>query len=253
MIAILCPTRGRPEQFKRMVDSVRKTSSAVKVFATADKEYDGVQIDEWLYSPDGLPTAQKWNNLAQFVMAEPRLKWRNDNEVRLFMLGSDDMYFDTPGWDKALIDHYNALENKVHVWSLQDSRDKDGTPHIICSREYIEAMNYFIPPIFLHFFVDTWTVQIAKANSCFTHMRDYLLVHDKPNDRGQADETHSRIRQWGWHERDKYVNDTMQHVLWFEKQRLADIINPPSFTSDSNRNAILAMRAIGEYSKGGRE
>jgi hypothetical protein len=146
-------------------------------------------------------------------------------ENKLFMLGADDMIFETEGWDKALIDHYNALENKIHVFSLQDSRDIDGTPHIICTREYIEAMGYFLPPLFLHWYVDSWTAEIAKANGCFTHLRDYKLTHDKPSDQGKPDETHSRIRQFGWHERDKWVNDHCQHFLRHEKDRLKFKLN----------------------------
>lgn len=166
--------------------------------------------------PENLPTAHKWN-----LMAENALQ---NSSAKLFMLGADDMIFETPGWDKALIDHYNALENKIHVYALRDSRDTDGTPHIIVSRDYILAMGYFVPPLFLHWFIDSWTVEIAKANNCFTHLRDFKLTHDKPSDRGQPDETHSRIREWGWHERDKWVAEKMAHVLEGEKKRLGGFI-----------------------------
>jgi len=163
-----------------------------------------------------LPTAHKWNILADATSGNP--------ENKLFMLGADDMIFETEGWDKALIDHYNNLENKIHVYALQDSRDVDGTPHIIVTREYIECMGYFVVPIFLHWKIDTWTTEIAKANGVFTHLRDYLLTHDKPSDKGQGDETFSRIRSWGWRERDQYVADKCAHFLEFEKARLARAI-----------------------------
>lgn len=224
MIAILCPTRGRPEQCQRMIESAFRTSAGkVQLYiAVSGDEFEvykgalfvpdqnrvGVCMVEM---PDGMPTAHKWNRLAELAAKQP---------AGLFMLGSDDMYFDTPGWDKALIDHYNSLENKIHCYALQDSRDIDGTPHPIVTREWIEAMGYAFPPIFLHWFLDTWTVDIAKANNCFTHLRDYLLVHDKLSDKGLADETHSRIRQWDWHDRDKWVNDHCQHFLEHEKERL---------------------------------
>lgn len=196
-IAILCPTRGRPEQLNRMIKSVNDCAR--------------VYVDQ----RDMMPTVQKWNDLAEHAATY--------EDHKLFMLGSDDMWFGDYGWDKALIDHYNTLENKIHVYALRDSRDDNGTPHPIVTREYIEAMGYFVPPIFLHWFVDTWTVEIAKAKGVFTHLKDYLLIHDKPSDRGEADETHSRIRQWGWHERDKWVNDHCQHFLELEKERLMGI------------------------------
>ena len=223
-IAILCPTKGRPEQFRRMVDSASKTAAGEIIY------YQDVQGDHYnsidalqgktlsyiLSSPDMLPTVYRWNRMALLAM--------NHKHCNLFMLAADDIVFATPLWDKAIIDHYNALDNKIHVYALQDSRDPEGTPHQIVTREYIEAMGYFCPPIFLHWHTDTWTTEIAKANGVFTHMKDYLLIHDKPSDRGEPDATHTGIRAQGWHERDQYVAKTCGHFLDVEKKRLASII-----------------------------
>lgn len=216
-IAILCPTRNRPEKLARMIKSAGGNRVYVG-FSDIERDIQNQDLTKVIVGqfPDNLPTSQKWNDMA--------LAAKNYTDARLFMLGADDMYFETPGWDKALLDHYNSLENKIHAYALQDSRDPDGTPHPIVSREWIDALGYFVPPIFLHWFVDSWTVNIAKANGVFTHFKQFRLVHDKPSDRGEADETHSRIREWGWHERDKFVNDTCQHFLECEKSRLASEI-----------------------------
>jgi hypothetical protein len=163
-----------------------------------------VVVPEW-------STVMSWNFLAD-----------SKAEGHLIMLGSDDMVFATPGWGTALLNHYNALENKIHVYHLQDSRDADGSPHPIISREYIAAMGYFLPPVFYHWYVDSWTRKIAEANGCFSYFKDYQLIHDKPSDVGKADETHNRIRKQGWHERDSYVNQKCQHFLEYEKSRLAE-------------------------------
>lgn len=218
-IALLCPTRGRPEQFKRMCESVDKTSTVENIIM-AGLFKDDIHADEYGFSehfrqsmlPDW-STVMSWNHLANLAL-------ETFQDAKLFMLAADDIIFETAGWDKALINHYEALENKIHVYALQDSRDPDGTPHFFATREYVEAMGYFVPPIFLHWFVDTWTVAIAKANGVFTHLRDYRLEHRKPSDHGSADETHSRIRRMGWHERDRYVNEMCGHFLAVEKARL---------------------------------
>lgn len=223
MIAILCPTRGRPEQCRRMIESVfATTTEPIEIFlyvADDDPRMDdynklslsyGHEDDVfWCHGVDH-PTVHKWNYLSQQA-----------SDAKILMLAADDTYFTTPGWDQALSSHYEKLENKIHVYHLQDSRDPDGTPHPIVTREYIDAMGYFMVPIFLHWFVDTWAVSAAKACGIFTHLKNYTMVHDKPSDHGQPDETHSRIRRIGWYERDKYVNETCQHYLGLEKQRLA--------------------------------
>lgn len=225
-ITLLCPTRARPEQCKRMIDSVAATASTtinicLGFTQTCMDEYkiqlgpyknSSVTISQYIY-PDNMPTVFKWNN-----MAEHRLGF--DPACTLFMLAADDIIFTTPEWDKALLEHYDKLGDKHHVYALRDSRDFDGTPHPICTRQYVEAMGFFLPPLFLHWFVDSWTVEIAKHNKCFTHMPDYELVHDKPFHRGEPDDTHMRIRVHGWLNNDQWTNMKCQHFLALEKSRL---------------------------------
>lgn len=221
-IAILCPTKGRPEQFKRMVESVRKTADLqnVMIYPCVNGHETSlvngatnrdIVCDETVL-PEGMPTVHRWNYTAMIAQ-------RNANH-KLFMLGADDTIFATPHFDKALLDAYNALGNKIHVFALQDSRDKLGTPHPIVTREWIEAMGWFIPPIFLHWYIDSWTVEIAKSAGCFTHLKDYLLIHDKPSDKGECDATHTGIRAMGWHERDKWVAGHCQDWLELQKHKL---------------------------------
>lgn len=212
MIVLLVPTRARPSQFARMCQSAYATASNkdnIKIIAASNggDKYAGNQF------PIDTPTVHIWNMLAQEAM--------KDEKIKLFMLAADDIIFSTPHWDKEIIDHYDKLENKVHVYALRDSRDVGGTPHPIVSREFINALGYFVPPIFMHWFVDTWTVAIANSSNFFTHFRGFELIHEKPSDKGQPDETHLRIRQNGWHARDTYVNETCQHFLEQEKLRIS--------------------------------
>lgn len=204
MIALLCPTRNRQRQFDRMCASVIATKSDDTTVKIIEGTNDASSYAFWKFPLD-CPTVYMWNKLAEIALNMP------DN--KLFMLAADDIIFDTPGWDKALIEHYNALGNKIHVYHLQDSRDLIGTPHPIVTREYIEAMGYFMPPLFLHWYVDSWTVSMARAAKCFTHLNKFKLIHDKPSDQGKPDETHLHIRHMGWHDRDKAVNATCQRYL----------------------------------------
>lgn len=217
-IAILVPTRARPQLFKRMVDSALSTASDPNnlrfYVAIRDEDREIYTHDILKHAchkhimPDGMPTSHKWNCLSEYAI--------RDN-CKLFMLAADDIVFTTPCWDKALLEVYDG---KPHVYSLLDSRDASGTPHPIVNREYIEAMGYFLPPIFLHWYVDTWTVEIAKANNCFTHLKDYMLIHDKGWDKNKPDDTHNFLHKAAWLNCDQYTNKHCQHLLQTEKQRL---------------------------------
>lgn len=220
MITILCPTRSRPKQFERMINSAFATAETeIKIYcyvSTEDPkrhEYDSLIDDAKVIGITGPDYS--------CVMALNEMgRMREPSQSELVMVGADDTIFATKGWDKAILDHYHALEKKPHVYAMQDSRSEDGTPHLIMSREYIDTLGYVFPPIFLHWFADSWTTEIAKSAGCFTHMKDYLLIHDKPSDRSEPDETHTRIRKLGWQNRDTYVNEKCQHYLDLEKSLL---------------------------------
>src|ERR1700743_2003984 len=115
MIALLCPTRGRPSQFKRMCESAYATSTKGNIYIF-DGSNGGDNYCTKQY-PIDCPTVYMWNDLAQEAFQYQYIK--------LFMLASDDMIFATPGWDEALLNHYDKLENKIHVYHLQDSRDAE--------------------------------------------------------------------------------------------------------------------------------
>lgn len=207
LISLLCPTRQRRDKFMRMCESAKATAGCdIEILSASNDRRDTYAQYKF---PDDTPTVHMWNILAERAKGN------------LLMLCADDVIFSTPEWGKALLENYSKLENKIHVYHLLDSRDANGTPHPIVSREWVNAIGYFVPPIFLHWYVDTWTVAIARANGHFTHLKDYLLVHDKPSDYGEADETHNRIRAMGWRERDGIVNVTCQHFLELEKQRIS--------------------------------
>lgn len=231
MIAILVPTIGRPVKFKAMLQSLNDTTKElITVYALIqteedEKSYDVANIPlnsniklKALHNLERMdvPTVHMWNRLA--LLAQ-------EDGCKLYMLGSDDTVFITDGWDRALLNAYGQLEKRAHVFSLKDSRLYDNgaalsTPHPIVTAEYLDAMGYFLPPLFLHWFVDTWTVEIARHNRAFSHLSDYVLVHDKAEPEHGLDETFTRLRKRGWHQRDRYVHETCQHILANEKHKL---------------------------------
>lgn len=224
-IAIICPSRGRPEKMLRMWQSARKTAhdtNNVTLYLGVDE--DEQELYAQAIAPDtsivGFYPLKDWGVVHSINKLVQKALFDEARRHTLFIVAADDTIFTTPHWDKALLDHYNALENKIHAYALLDSRDAEGTPHPIATRAYIEAQGYFYCPIFLHWWADSWMVSVAKHCGVFTHMKDYLLVHDKPSDFGKADSTHIRIRERGWQDRDRHVAGSCGHFLDAEKQRM---------------------------------
>lgn len=219
MISIICPTFGRPAKCRRMIDTAHATAHGdIQILLGVGGEDNSQHNAEnhWGYDITGASAMHFRLCPTVFVVNYLAMKTKSD----LIMVVGDDAIFTTPHWDKALIEHYQQLKNKIHVYSLRDSRDENGTPHPIVTKEYLGAMGYLFTPIFLHWYADTWLTETAKHNNIFTHLKDYMLVHDKSSDAGQADITHTRIRDFGWQNRDKTVNDSCLHILELEKKRL---------------------------------
>lgn len=221
---LICPTRSRPDQMRRMWQSALATAhNPENLHLVLGVDHDE-QLLHYASAPRGATVCVLRDHGIVYGVNSMVHSLMQNYQNALFMIAPDDVIFTTPHWDKAITDHYAALKNKAHVYCMRDSRDPDGTPHPIMTREYVDMMGYFFPPIFLHWYVDTWTADIAKSCGIFTHLLDYELMHDKPSDRGKLDDTHYRPRARGWHERDTFVNMTCQHFLEGEKERLARLM-----------------------------
>lgn len=224
-IAILCPTMGRPDICKLMIESVRKTAFNLKDIIiylgltegdeTRDKYTDMVIKYKELNVQIGLYEFPDWT----MPMCHNELsKIAAKHELHYGM--GDDCMFVTPGWDQALVEVYEKLENKIHVFSLLDNRDSKGMPAPVITKAYIDVMGWRIPPYFMHWYCDTWTTEIAKACGILTHLKDYILVHDKRVEKGIMDDTYWRVRKRGAVDRDAYVDQNCHHWLEVEKERL---------------------------------
>lgn len=207
-ISILCPSRGRPHLLERMMASALKTAvhpERVKIYVYLNHDdpaqdgylavscYTGPEVS-FSHGPDA-PTAYSWNQLAAQCDGD------------LLMLMGDDVVFRTRGWDNALEEAAATLPNGVGVLSFEDGRSEVGTahPHPVMTRKMYEALGYFTCPIFLHWYVDTWMVEIARRADAFRYVAGVVMEHVKPSDTGGADETHNRIRRGVWNQRDKAV------------------------------------------------
>lgn len=207
-ISILCPSRGRPEMARRMAESAVATASdarGLEVLFWLNE--DDPKLSEYKHGPytvlimgkDG-PTSYAWNELAKRAAGD------------ILMLMGDDAVFETPGWDERLREEAAPdLDGwvKCKVFSFDDGRSELGTghPHPAITREVYNRLGYLACPMFRHFYVDTWLVELAKEAEIFHYIADMRVLHDKPWDRGAPDETKLRIATTSVHDADKATFD----------------------------------------------
>ena len=193
IINLLCPTRGRPDKFKRMVDSAYATalnSDDVNVtgYTYEDDISDYGETDEFIYSgaeSSGRGAGPYWNILASHCFYK-------NMDTELFMLIGDDCVFETQGWDDMLRAEANKYPDGIFAIAPNDKRS-GGAPHFVVSNKWIETLGYFVHPAFQHFCVDTWTEYLARAVGRFIYMPDVIVSHQKAAEQ-HYDETADRIR-----------------------------------------------------------
>ena len=178
MISFCCPSRGRPELAKRLVDTATSTQKGETQFLfylndDDDKleQYKDL-LDEKHYTVGpNQSTCYSWN-----LMAE---KATND----IVMLMGDDVQVQTQDWDQIIVDQFTKFTDKILMVVPSDGRHKgtlkmgdevqlwpdESLPaaHFAVHKKWINTLGYLAPPFFWHWHVDSYTQKVArKLNRC---------------------------------------------------------------------------------------
>ena len=180
MIDILCPTKGRPEQFKRMCDSARETAYGdINILAYLDSDDTGRdKYQEDMFIGEPMPLGPAY----QFLY--------NKSKADIVMMCADDIVFRTPGWDVKVKE--KAPLDGVFLCSFDDlgrPRKEDGHPFL--GRKFVELIGYFTYPKLQHSCVDNWVVDIAKGVNRYIYS-DIVVEHMHPKyNKGNLDGTYA--------------------------------------------------------------
>ena len=178
MISFCCPSRGRPELAKRLVDTATETQKGTTEFLfylnDDDEKLEQYRdlLDEKYYTVgSNQSTCYSWNLMSH--------KANND----IVMLMGDDVQVQTQDWDQLIADEFNKYEDKILMVVPSDGRVKGnknlGTEtklwpdeplpaaHFAVHKNWVDTLGYLAPPFFWHWHVDTYTQKVArKLNRC---------------------------------------------------------------------------------------
>lgn len=160
MISILCPTRNRPNEFRRMYDSIAATASGNIVEIVAYVDEDDV-LSPPLLASIGVrykvgprwTLSRLWNECLSLTVGE------------IFLQGNDDIIFRTKNWDRMVEQAFAECEDKILMVHGNDGAaqgDRFG-PHPFVHRRWVEALGYITPPWFSSDYGDTWINDLANA------------------------------------------------------------------------------------------
>jgi len=178
MISFCCPSRGRPELAKRLIDTATETQKGDTEFLFY-LNYDDEKLEEYKDLLDEKhytvgphqSTCYSWN-----LMAE---KASHD----IVMLMGDDVQVQTPGWDQMIVDEFLRYEDRILMVVPSDGRAKGSkrhgdetrlwpdeplpAAHFAVHKNWINTLGYLAPAFFWHWHVDTYTQKVARMlNRC---------------------------------------------------------------------------------------
>jgi len=162
-IAIVLPTRNRPDLLDRFISSVYNTVSNEEVI----KFYLYVDEDDCL-TPTIIPTLNERYKDKIFVYTGPRIILSATVNMLIpfikediIFCGGDDLIFRTDNWDQMVISKFDESEDKIVLAYGDDLNQKELATHPILHRRWIEALGYITPPYFSSDYSDTWLTELA--------------------------------------------------------------------------------------------
>ena len=173
MISFCCPSRGRPELARRLLDTAKSTQQGNTEFLfylndddpTLEQYKDLLKEKYYTVGPNQ-STCYSWNLMAK--------KAKHD----IVMLMGDDVQVQTQNWDQLIMDQFNNYKDKILMVVPSDGRYK-GTKlladtvklwpdeplpaaHFAVHRNWINTLGYLAPPFFWHWHVDSYTQKVAR-------------------------------------------------------------------------------------------
>jgi len=216
MISFCCPSRGRPQLAKRLIDSATSNQSGDTEFLfylnddddTLDEYRDLLDEKHYVVGPNQ-STCFSWNQLAE----------RANGEL-VFLMG-DDAQFLTKNWDieiEKIFDQYPDKICMVSPWDCNtkgkgwEHKDKTspvyvqnepvGAPHFVLHKNWIHTLGYMVPPFFWHWYVDTYTQALSiRVNRCillpYVHLKAKKVFDDTANEIRSKNSVDKRD-DWVW-------------------------------------------------------
>lgn len=218
-ISILCPTRGRPGNIKRLIDSATETASRprelefVFYFDNDDNSFHevlwGGQLEpvEWEvpaapFIPAEPPTAfTRWSyqGVTIKILQGPRIVlsqcWNRCYGVAgadILMQCGDDIAFRTDAWDLAVIGAFALVPDRIAlVYGDDGIQHQRVATHGFLHRRWVQVVGYFVPPHFASDWNDMWLTEVAKGLDRLVYLSKVYTEHMHPvANKGPMDKTH---------------------------------------------------------------
>lgn len=212
MLSLLCPTRKRPDNIKRLWESVLNTAEKpedielVVYIDEDDSSYDGMEFER-LVKVRGprIVLSECWNRAYE----------ASSGDILSHM--GDDITFNTKHWDKTVMGAFAEYPDKiVFLYGDDGGPGTDFGTHGFIHRKWVETVGYFVPPYYSSDYNDTHLNDVAKIIKRHRRIDIYTEHHHPAFHKAELDITHQeRLER---HRNDKVDELYRSPEMWAERE-----------------------------------
>lgn len=185
-ISIIVPSRGRPGNMARLVETGRATAVREPEFVFYLDEDDPASWEAaeslavgCLIGPR-IVLSEMWNEAAKQATGD------------ILMHCGDDIAFRTDAWDTAVEAAFEQWPDRIGlVYGRDGVHDERLSTHAFLSREWVETLGRLVPPYFSSDMNDLWNWEVAGAVGRRQYLPQVYTEHMHPAvGKGELDATH---------------------------------------------------------------
>jgi hypothetical protein len=172
-LLVIVPTRTRPGQLARLLDSFRatRTSPDTEILVVTDCDDDSYDGTDWGDAAHTVITPRAFfsGKLNAAALAHAPL-------YDTLMFAGDDHVFLTPGWDEILL---RALDDLGGTgWVYPDDKRRSDIPEIwLASSDLVTELGWFAPPWQMHFYCDNIIADLGVHSGLIRYVPEAVVEH----------------------------------------------------------------------------
>lgn len=197
MIKVLCPSRGRPDQAKDLLNNYFENrspgySTITIVVNKDDPKFDEYDNIEFIKNHSASLLEVNASNMCEALNIAAN-KYSIDYGYQFIMFIGDDHRFRTPHWDKIILDQ--IWESKLCVAYCNDLLQGQNLPtQVIMSSKIIKALGYMALPELKHLYIDNFWKEIGENLNSLIYFNNIIIEHMHPGaNKAKMDEHYERV------------------------------------------------------------
>jgi len=195
-LAVICPTRDRPDRFIKMAESVYKTTRNAAVLAYIDDDQKTRYARKVLESD--VPMFHREYKPRVGRAAAINHLCDNFKEYRAYLLVSDDIEFIRSGWDEEVLMAMASFKDDIGVVHLSTGIPEGWVNWPCVSRKWLDAVGWFNPPNLKHYCQDTALQAMGQALNRIRYIEPPVLMHHCDVDKGGGEHYKYDVEQFLW-------------------------------------------------------